>query len=272
MALWLGGFGTFLLLVSVMGLSIFLSLPVILTKAARSRTVTFLNAAAIGILLFLLADIFGDIAPLIASSTAYLTLPSLDVVFVVSVAGVYAALYAIDQGSRPGLIRTTEGGGTSSSEKGRYDPQRLALLIAVGIGFQNLTEGLVFGSAWSQAAVGLVAVIFLGFFLQNVTEGFPIVSPYLGEASRPVAVLASFFLIGGIPTIIGGAVGYYYNSSFLDVLFDSLAIGAILYVLLPMLRVAFRPLDDAVAAHRRNRLVSFGLLVGFLIGFLVNAF
>ncbi|MCI4328942.1 MAG: hypothetical protein L3J86_05095, partial [Thermoplasmata archaeon] len=63
------GFLEFLLLTAVMGLSIFLSLPVILHPRSQGRVGVLLNAAAIGILLFLLADIFGIVAPLIASST-----------------------------------------------------------------------------------------------------------------------------------------------------------------------------------------------------------
>ena len=257
---------------AAMGLAIYLSLPVLLRKQASSRSIAFLNAAAIGILVFLLADIFGDIAPLISTSSAYLTVPTLDVVFVGSVVGVYAGLFVIDQGTGRRVPAAVPAVGSEEPDRGRYDPRRLALLIAIGIGLQNLTEGLVFGSAWAQAEIGLIAVVFLGFFLQNVTEGFPIVSPFLGESERPVSVLAAFFLVGGLPTIVGGAVGYFYNNVFLDVLFDSLAIGAILYVIVPMLRVAFRPTASPEETYTRNRLVTFGLLAGFVLGFLVNAF
>src|SRR5271170_6896568 len=180
------GFLVFLLLTAAMGLSIFLSLPVILAKGMRSRTIVFLNAAAIGILVFLLADIFSDVAPFIAGSEDYLTVPTLDLVFVVSVVFVYAVLYFIDQrrpeptpvGSAPGAPRVLDG-----------NPTRLALIIAFGIGLQNLTEGLVFGAAWTAGALGLLVVIFVGFFLQNVTEGFPIVSPFLGQSSYRLGVV-----------------------------------------------------------------------------------
>ena len=263
------GFLVFLGLVAAMGLSIFLSLPVILSKSMRSRTIVFLNAAAIGILVFLLADIFSDVAPLIAGSAAYLTLPALDLAFVVSVIAVYAVLYAIDQGMAP----PTPDRGVDPEVEGRFSPRRLALLIAIGIGLQNLTEGLVFGSAWTQGEIGLLAVIFLGFFLQNVTEGFPIVSPFLGRDRREsLTLLSALFLVGGLPTIVGGAVGYFWNDTTLDVVFDALAIGAILYVIVPMLKVAFRPESDRAASYRKHRLVYFGLLAGFVVGFLVNAF
>jgi len=264
----LNDFATFLLLASAMGLSIFLSLPVILMKGMRSRTIVFLNAAAIGILVFLMADIYGDVAPLIAASQAYLTIPSRDVLFIVAIASAYVALYLIDQ-RRPEEGPTADGGLPRAPRE--LNPTRLALIIAFGIGLQNLTEGLVFGAAWTAGQIGLLTVIFLGFFLQNVTEGFPIVSPFLGESRYDLRRIAALFLIGGLPTIVGGAIGYFYTNVSLDVLFDALAIGAILYVVPLMLKVAFRPESSPLASYRKQRLVFFGLLAGFLLGFVVNA-
>ncbi len=254
---------TLLALTGVMGLSIFLSLPLIWAKRMPGRTVTFLNAVAIGILLFLLADVFGDVAPLIAGGADYLTSPSLDAVFVAGVVGAFGALYLLE--GRPSSV-------SMSGDRGEANPSRLALIIAIGIGLQNLTEGLVFGSAWSLGEIGLVGVIFVGFFLQNVTEGFPIVSPLLRTPARSLPEVAGLFLIGGVPTVLGGAVGYFYNSPALDVLFDALAIGAILYVVLPMLKAAMRPAATAAETMDRSRLLYLGLLAGFILGFVVNAF
>ncbi len=259
----MGDLLTLLVLTGVMGLSIFLSLPLIWAKRMPGRTVAFLNAVAIGILVFLLADMFGDVAPLIAGSGAYLTDPGLDAVFVAGVVGAFGLLYLLD--GRHVFARP-------SGNREDSAPRRLALIIAVGIGLQNLTEGLVFGSAWSLNDIGLLGVIFLGFFLQNVMEGFPIVSPLLRAPSRRLLEVAGLFLIGGVPTVLGGAVGYFYNSPALDVLFDALAIGAILYVVLPMLKGALRPAATAAETMDRSRLLTLGLLAGFVLGFLVNAF
>lgn len=266
-------FPTLLALTAVMGLSIFLSLPVIWARRVQGRTVAFLNAVAIGILLFLLADIFSDVAPLIAGSADYLTVPSLDAVFVAGVVGAFGMLYLIDR-PRPIPSRGTGTDETAGPSEKLTDasPSRLALIVAVGIGLQNLTEGLVFGSAWSLGDIGLLGVIFLGFFLQNVTEGFPIVSPLLRSPSRNLGEVTGLFLIGGVPTVLGGAVGYFYNNPALNVLFDALAMGAILYVVLPMLKTALRPLAAPAGTVDRYRLVYVGLLVGFVLGFVVNAF
>jgi zinc transporter, ZIP family len=253
-------FPLFLALATVMGLSIFLSLPIVYSKRAQGRWAVGLNAAAIGILVFLLADIFSDVSPILYPGGSYVSNLRYSVLFGAAFLVAFVGLYIVDNlPSRPAVA--AEGG-----------PRLTAMIIALGIGLQNLTEGLVFGANWVKGTLGIVAVVFLGFFLQNVTEGFPIASPFLGtSAKRSGALMAGLFLIGGLPTIIGGAIGYYWSSNLFLITFDALAIGAIAYVILPMLRVAFRPLDSREAAVRRNRLVYIGVMVGFVIGFAVNA-
>ncbi len=244
---------------AVMGLSIFLSMPVVLRKSFASRTITVLNAVAIGILVFLLADVFSDVAPSLYSSTAnggYLANPFYTVVFAVTVLLCFLLLFGLEHRSREMVGR----------------PTLTAFIIALAIGFQNLTEGLVFGANWAAGAIGLVAVIFLGFFVQNVTEGFPITSPFLGQSTQRVGLLSGYFLIGGLPTIAGGIVGYFYNNTLLDLVFDALAIGAILYCVLPMLKAIFRPAETPEASLAKQQLVYLGILAGFLLGFVTNAF
>jgi zinc transporter, ZIP family len=256
----MGDFPLFIVLTSLMGLSIFLSMPIVYNKRAQGRWAVGLNAAAIGILIFLLADIFSDVSPILYPNASYVANLGYSVLFAVAFLVAFVGLYVVD--NLPSRSRPSGEGG----------PRVTAMIIALGIGLQNLTEGLVFGANWVKGTVGILAVVFVGFFLQNVTEGFPIASPFLGtDAKRNVAGMAGLFLIGGLPTIIGGAMGYYWSSTLFLLFFDSLAIGAIGYVILPMLRVAFRPLDTREAAVRRNRLVYAGVMVGFLIGFAVNA-
>ncbi|MGP8078359.1 MAG: hypothetical protein ACLQC7_01680 [Thermoplasmata archaeon] len=255
----IGDFPLFMVLTTVMGLSIFLSLPIVYSKRAQGRWATGLNAAAIGILIFLLADVFSDAAAIIYPG-GYVASLGYSVAFAASFVVAFVALLAIDNYPRSAEA-VAEGG-----------PRTTALIIALGIGLQNLTEGLVFGVSWTTGALGILAVVFVGFFLQNVTEGFPIASPFLGtNAPRRVPMMVGLFLVGGLPTLIGGAIGYHWSNDLFLVVFDALAIGAIAYVILPMLRVAFRPLDSRDAAVRRNRLVYLGVMVGFVIGFAVNA-
>jgi len=64
---------------------------------------------------------------------------------------------------------------------------------------------------------------------------------------------------------MGGAVGYYYNSTVFDLVFDGLAIGTMLYVILPMLRNLLGEPDSG-----RLSIPYLGILLGFILGFIVN--
>lgn len=240
-----------LALSAIMGFSIFLSLPVVLNKRTGERRITLLTAVAAGILVFLMGDIFSDAAASMydGSLYGYGSSPSNDLVFAISLAAGFLVLFL----------------GGSRSKKD-LTPTQLALIIAIGMGFQNLTEGLVFGSLGVKLGLsGAALVVLVGFVFQNVTEGFPIASPFLGRAQGKEKVILAFFLIGGLPTIAGGAIGFYYNSATFGLVFDGVAVGAILYAVLPMLRAVFR--DSALNLQRLGYL---GVFVGFLLGFLVN--
>jgi len=268
----MGDFPLFMALTAVMGLSIFLSLPIVYSKRAQGRWATGLNAAAIGILLFLLADVFSDVSPILYPN-GYVANLWYSVAFGIAFLVAFVGLYVVDNLPR-GAPRSLSADGSDSSPASAVDsgPRTTAMIIALGIGLQNLTEGLVFGVNWTAGAIGILAVVFVGFFLQNVTEGFPIASPFLGtNASRRVSMMAGLFLIGGLPTLVGGAIGYFWSNDLFLVIFDALAIGAIAYVILPMLRTAFRPLATRELSTRRNQLVYVGVMVGFILGFAVNA-
>ncbi len=240
-----------LLFSAIMGLSIFLSLPVVLKKQMSDSAKKMLLAIAIGILVFLMGDVFTDVTPDLYNGSLYGYGSSFffDAVFTVALILGFFALFYIEGRSRTGLT-----------------PVQLSLLIALGIGLQNLTEGLVFGSLGvAMGLTGVTLVVLIGFTFQNVTEGFPIVSPFLGRMDWRMAVLLGLFLVGGLPTILGGAVGFYYNSKIFDVFFDGLAIGAILYVILPMLKVLLRETDLT-----KQKIAYAGIFIGFALGFIVN--
>lgn len=236
---------------AIMGLSIFLSMPIVLRKGTGQHMTKLLNAIAIGILIFLIGDVFSDVTPDLYNQSlfGYGTAFWPDVTFAVSFALGFLVLFYIETRSQAGITASY-----------------LAMIIAFGMGFQNLTEGLVFGSLGVAAGLsGAALVVLVGFILQNITEGFPIASPFLGRTEGRVRQMILFFLIGGLPTIFGGIVGFYYNGSIIDVGFDGAAIGAILYAILPMLRMLFRETDRTY-----QRIGYLGVFLGFIIGFLVN--
>ena len=272
-------FITTLIFSAIMGLSVYLSLPIVLRKKMGDRKIKFLNAVAVGILVFLMMDIYSDVAPNLANNTleGYGTSPFMDAMFGVSVAGGFLVLAILEIKSKRTL-----------------SPMILALIVAIAMGFQNLSEGLVYGAASVQYGniAGVSLVILVGFTVQNLTEGFPIAAPLTGTLNnkKRVGALLLMFLIGGAPTIAGGAVGYYYNSTTLDVVFDGIGIGAILYVILPMFRILFKEsyttpeisVEDrsgtkeqqvnTLAGALNRRAIYIGIFVGFMVGWLVNLF
>jgi len=236
---------------TVMGLSIYLSLPIILGKNQNERRVSFLNAVAVGILIFLIGDVFLDAAGSLYNGSlyGYGSSPSYDVVFTASMTAGFLVLFVA--GSRRKMVLTQT---------------ELALVIALGIAFQNLTEGLLFGAlSVGFGLTGSALVVLVGFVFQNSTEGFPIASPFLGSTEGKGSVIVGALMIGGLPTILGGAVGYFYNATIFDLVFYGLAVGTMLYVILPMLR-------HILAGTASNRLgVAYaGVFVGFVLGFAVN--
>jgi zinc transporter, ZIP family len=242
-----------LLFAALMGFSIYLSLPLVVRRGTAASTTRLLNAVAIGILIFLVGDVFSDAAGILYNGSlfGYGSSPYYDAVFTVFLTVGFLVLFYAETSSKAGL-----------------SPSQMSLLIALGIGFQNLTEGLVFGSLSVQMGLtGPALVVLVGFILQNATEGFPIASPFLGRSEWRLKVLLALLFIGGLPTILGAAVGYYYSSDVFSLAFDGLAIGSMLYVILPMFRHAFLDVDSSM-----KRVTYFGVFLGFLIGFLVNLF
>ncbi len=239
----------------VMGFSIYLSFPIIMKRNMGARSTIFLVAFAVGILVFLAGDIFSDVASKVYASGSYIANIPMSLLFIFAVVALFALLFTIENLRRKSPTRDS------------FVPSRVALIVAIGMGLQNLTEGLVFGAAYVVGLIGLFLVILIGFIMQNFTEGFPIASPFFGKEKPKTAFLAGLYFIGGFPTIVGSLIGYYYINPYLNILFDGLAIGAIIYVIIPMLRNLFKQAEFSKA----QSLVYAGILFGFVAGFAVNA-
>jgi zinc transporter, ZIP family len=247
----MASFPEMLLLSAIMGLSIYFSLPFVLRKKTDVRATTLFNAIAIGILIFLMGDVFSNVSPMLSNGSLYGYGTSFfnDFLFAASFTVGFLILYFVETRAKTGLT-----------------PTLTALIIALGIGFQNLTEGLVFGALGVTFGFvsGAALVVLTGFLFQNITEGFPIASPFLGRNEKKLGVMCSLFLLGGVPTIIGGAVGFYYDLPLFAIVFDGLAIGSIMYVLAPMFKSLFRQ------SASMQKLIYMGLFLGFILGFAVN--
>ncbi len=237
----------------VMGFSVFISMPLIFYKKFSLRHMLFFNAAAIGILIFLLVDIYGDVAAIFGNDTIA---NPIELIFIAAFI-VSFLFFIVPKGSRDP----------------EENPKRTSMLAAIGIGLQNLTEGLVFGSASAAGLVPIYALSAIGFTLQNVTEGFPMAAPLMGsKAKMEKKFISGVFLIGGIPTIIGTLIGLVFFSNLFIVLFDALASAAILYVVLVLFHVNIlkSKLEDRKEMQHLMWLTYLGILVGFVLAYVVN--
>ena len=274
--------GHVLILGAIAGGTIFLGLPIgrlqNLTAPARAG----LSALATGILLFLLWDVlsgavepieeklsdrhWGDFVGFSAVGLAGFALGLMGLVYysewmkrqasrrATSLVGPGAA--AVDEFERRGFV------------EGLSDGQRLALLIAVGIGVHNFGEGLAIGQAAATGAASLAVTLIVGFALHNATEGFGICGPMSGEGTRPSwGFLTALGLIGGAPTFFGTVLGQAWASEAVSVVFFAIAAGSILYVVQELFAVN-RKYGHTVLV---TWLVLAGLALGFATDFIVEA-
>jgi ZIP family zinc transporter len=160
----------------------------------------------------------------------------------------------------PGAAALEEFAAASRVVRTLSEPRRLALLIAVGIGLHNFAEGLAIGQSAARGEVSLAVLLIVGFGLHNATEGFGIVAPLTAEAEPPSwAFLAAMGLIGGGPTFFGTLLGQSVVNNAVAIAFLALAAGSILYVVVQLLKVAFK--------MGYQELLMWGLLTGVLAGF-----
>ena len=149
----------------------------------------------------------------------------------------------------------------------------VAFLIAIGIGFHNLGEGLVVGAAFALGEAALGSYLVIGFILHNITEGVGIVAPLTKDklTNRTLLVL---LLIAGAPAIAGTLIGGFAFSPLMAVLFLGIGAGAIWQVIyevgLLMQRQAQKNGEASLVNWSNFAGLSIGIAVMYLTAFLVK--
>jgi len=269
-----------LLLGLIAGVTILLGLPLGKLRAPRPGLRQFLNALAIGVLLFLVWDVLTHAFEPVDSALGHLHDKTAGIgpvlgygaLFLLGIGvGLLSLVYyerwlsARGQPRRfgPGAMTPGELTAARAGLAGWSAARRLSLLIAVGIGLHNFGEGLAIGASAATGAIGLATVLVIGFALHNATEGFGIVAPLAADGDRPSwGYLLLMGLIGGGPTMVGTAIGRQFTSDAVSVIFLTLAAGSILYVVIQLLGVAYK--------NGRKELLYWGVLVGLAAGFLTD--
>ena len=209
------------------------------------RTMTFLMAATAGLLIFLGLDTLAE-----ALEFAAVVPSAFQGIGLIGI-GAVATFLLLDAISK----RQSEITGSESDRR-----LAIALMIAIGIGFHNLGEGLAIGAAYNVGEIALGTFLVVGFIIQNITEGLGIIAPVLRD--RPsVGRLALMGLIGGAPAIIGAWIGGYSPSPFLAVLFLAIGTGAIFQVVYEIAKL----IQKDTARESMPMTVFSGVLTGMLL-------
>jgi ZIP family zinc transporter len=274
-----------LLLGAFAGFTIFLGLPLAVIQRIDPREKGFLNAVAIGILIFLTVDVFshawqfaeetatGALAGTTSIGDATLALLAMFGGIAIGLMGLtwYGTRYMKPSGVQSSNVNNHATAQIASSRVGKHELQllqqvdayRLSMMIAMGIGVHNFSEGLAIGQSFASGAIGLAAVLAVGFAAHNATEGFGIAAPLTGLSRRPsYRFIIMTGLVGGGPTFIGTALGSLWTSTPMYILFLSIAGGALVYVTMTMYNVG--------RSQVTNNILMIGLFVGLLAGFLTD--
>jgi zinc transporter, ZIP family len=283
-----------LLLGAIAGLTIFLGLPMALLPNVSRMKKGFLNALAMGILVFLITDVLSHAwdPTKIAAVAGYtgkgpvadgaINLLALFGGLGLGLLGL--ALYEqrylrriiatrkkladaeennVNHLGKPKPVGPQDKVSQQHGAELFTSPHNLATMIAVGIGLHNFSEGLAIGQSFASGAVALAVVLIVGFGAHNATEGFGIAGPLTGISEKPqVSFLVKMGIIGGSPTFLGTLVGSVWVSQLTYIMFLSLAGGALIYVTLLMYNTARR--------ESRNDLIMVGIFIGLLAGFLTD--
>jgi len=220
-----------LILGAFAGLTIFLGLPIAVLQGLSSKAKGFFNAFAIGILIFLIIDVFSHAwqsaldttfsafvgkSPMIDGATDLLAMFGGLALGLLGLTW-YGCRYMSDTpqpipaGSR---VRSSSSGNQKRELQllQQVSSYRLSMMIAIGIGAHNLSEGLAIGQSYASGSLGLALMLIIGFAAHNATEGFGIAAPLTGLSKRPsnrFILLAG--LIGGGPTFIGTLLGFAFG-------------------------------------------------------------
>lgn len=236
------------------GITIVLGLPIARVRAVSPKAKAFLNAISTGILIFLLVEITGHVLEEIEELIERAAAGQPGLRDALQQGGLFAVGFSI---GLLGLVYFERRWLSSAKD---VTPKRrakeVALMIALGLGLHNFSEGLAIGQGYASGALQLAWLLAIGFALHNATEGFGIAAPLSGhQVSWGFLSLAG--LLAGGPTFLGAVIGGWWSNKPTEVFCLALASGTILYVIGELLHLGRQLREESV--------IAVGLLIGFFV-------
>lgn len=237
------------------GVTIFLGLPIAKLGKISPKVKAFLNALSTGILIFLLVEISGHLIEEIEELIEGAVITGTGGAQAWRYGGLFVLGFSI---GLLGLVLFEQKfiGPAKDTVAPAKRAKQLALMIAIGLGLHNLSEGLAIGQGHAAGALDLALLLAVGFALHNATEGFGVAAPLSGH-SASWGFLGLCGLIGGGPTFLGAVLGSAWVSKSTEIFCLALAAGTILYIVGELLHLGRLLKNEAV--------VSVGLLLGFFV-------
>ena len=256
-----------IILGAIAGFTIFLGLPLVAFHNTSVRKKGFLNAVAIGILFFLVIEVLAEAGESVKEAVkefaeGKLAAQEPTILAITLIGGLALGLLSLVIYERKYVVhKPAESIGQMPATAIETNAYKLALMIAIGIGVHNFSEGLAIGQEYTAGAIGLAMLLVVGFGLHNTTEGFGIAAPLVGHRPKASFVVLVGF-VGGAPTFAGTLVGSLWTSTVASVLFLSIAGGALIYVIMSMYNSGRR--------HTTNDVLMVGIFLGFVVGYLTE--
>lgn len=246
---------------AIAGFTIFLGLPIARLKNPPPVLRAFLNSLATGILVFLLWDILSKaIEPVEKAMEAARAGGSggdFAALLVVCALGFGLGLLSLVYFESRYIRKTAEDTRTHAAT-----PAQLSMMIAIGIGLHNFSEGLAIGQSSHAGEISLATTLIVGFGLHNLTEGFGIAAPLTAGPGASWGYLGLLGLIGGGPTFLGTLLGFAGQSEYIYVFCLALAAGSIFYVISELLNVG--------RSFKLREIVMWGIFLGFMAGLVTD--
>ncbi len=226
-------------------------IPMPFFRRTSTSNRNLLISFSVGVLLFLFVEVTGNATELAKSVSWGPILFALGLVLGVGSPALVSHRRKLNLSKNPPLTEAAKNGAKIFT----------AYMISLGIGLHNLGEGLALGAAYAAGKLALTTILVIGFAIHNGTEGMGISGPVSDFPIRARDPLLLGFL-AGFPTILGSMIGFLAYSNQIGSFFFSAAAGALLYVIIELLKMSYSSKNTFVG-------VTVGIVMMYLTGLLI---